>query len=83
MNNSSLKAVYKKFKSGKFFEVARLASQVVAPSGSSRGTASASSTKPGTAAGGSSAGTNISQLSSSHAINQSQQSATHTSSSVD
>jgi hypothetical protein len=25
MNNSSLKAIYKKFKSGKYFEVARLA----------------------------------------------------------
>ena len=68
MNNSSLKAIYKKFKSGKYFEVARLASQVVgSSSGNSRGTASASSTKPGSAAGGTN--TNVSQLSRSHPVN--------------
>ena len=83
MNNSSLKAVYKKFKSGKYFEVARLASQVVGPSGSSRATASASSTKQGTTTGGNSSITNTSQLSGSHAVNQSSQSASQTSSSVD
>ena len=42
MGASQLQAVFKKFKSGKFFEVARLASTV---------TSSSSSAKPGSASG--------------------------------
>lgn len=83
MNNSSLKSVYKKFKQGKYFEVARLASQVVGPTASSRAMASASSTKQGTTTGANSSITNTSQLSGSHAVNQSSQSASQTNSSVD
>lgn len=69
MNNSSLKAVYKKFKTGKYFEVARLASQVVGGERGERGTSSSkTSTKPSSAAGGTA---NMSQLSGSHVVNQS------------
>jgi Cyclin, C-terminal domain len=52
MNSSQLKAVYRKFKSGKFFEVARLAQQVVT---------SSATTKPNSAATGGS--TNVSAVS--------------------